>query len=80
MPQASEELHAKMQRYFGNAIDDSGPYSFLRTAGYTERAGVFRRPSPEHAVTEKEWDCLGFLCDEWDYAFPTSFGLYDAGQ
>lgn len=58
-----------MQEYFGDAIDDSGPMNFLVEADYTERAGMIYMPSDGYSMTEKEGDCLDFMCDEWDYAF-----------
>jgi len=36
MPQASDALRAKMEGYFGDPIDDSGPAEFLLAAGYVE--------------------------------------------
>lgn len=73
MPTASDELRDKMEKYFGDPIDDSGPYKYILSRGYTDTAGLLRRPSLDYAITDLEWDCIMFLCDEWDYAYePTT--------
>ena len=69
MPQASDELRAKMAEYFGAEIDDWPPRAYLLDQGYDEKAGWWSKPDPDHVVTEKERDCLNFLCDEWDHAY-----------
>lgn len=69
MPQASDELRDKMARYFDDAIADWPPTAFLLDQGYSEKGGWWTKPSPDHTPTEKEWDCLNFLCDEWDHAY-----------
>lgn len=68
MPQATDELREKMQHYFGDPISDWGPTAFLLDQGYHEKGGFWAKPSPSHIVTEKEGDCLTFLCDEWDHS------------
>ena len=25
--------------------------------------------APKREIAQKEWDCVGFLCDEWDYGY-----------
>lgn len=84
MPQASDELRAKMKEYFGDPIDDLGPSQYLRSRGYREVAnGLWRRPSESHTITAKEQncfnfldtvtqkdrECLNFLVDEWDHEY-----------
>lgn len=69
MPQASDEMRDLMKQYFGNGIDDRGPTEFLFSHGYLEKAGYWTKPTPSHSVTDYEWDCLNFLCEEWDYAY-----------
>jgi hypothetical protein len=69
MPQASDELRTKMEEYFGDPINDWGPTKYLLDAGYLEKGGWWRKPTSEHVVTEKEQDCLNFLCDEWDHCY-----------
>lgn len=69
MPTASDELRGAMLKYFGSAIDDGPPMRYLRSMGWTfERGGLIREPAAKH-ITEKEWDCVYFLCHEWDHAF-----------
>ncbi len=70
MPQASDEDRNRMAQYFGDdGINDWPPTEFLIKAGFTERAGWWTKPSKDHVVTEKEYECLNFLCDEWDHAY-----------
>ena len=68
MPQASDELRAKMRERFGS-IDLTGPQDHLLAQGYTINHGFITLPSPLHRATEGEGNCIDFLCDEWDYAF-----------
>lgn len=70
MPQASDELRAKMQEYFNDPVDDQGPMAFLKSQGYTLRRD-YHWDAPEHVkdygdMTEKEFHCLLFLVHEWD--------------
>jgi hypothetical protein len=70
MPQASEELRAKMEVYFGDPIDDGGPRRHLLANGYKEVGGSWVRPdrySNLSDIPQKDWDCLVFLVHEWDY-------------
>jgi hypothetical protein len=69
MPQTSDEMRELMNEWFGDPIDMGGPYMFLRRHGYTEKAGMFYKPTPSHTVSEFEWKCLCFLFEEWDFGF-----------
>jgi hypothetical protein len=69
MPTASDEQREMMRKWFGDPVDDSGPYIFLRRHGYTDHAGMWRKPTPAHTISDAEWQCIVFLCDEWDYGF-----------
>lgn len=69
MPQASNEDREKMNEYFGDPIDDGPPSTFLISLGYTESRGWWSKPAKDHQPTQKELDCLNFLCDEWDHAY-----------
>lgn len=70
MPQATDEDRGLMAAYFGGeGIDDWPPTKFLLDQGFTEKGGWWKKPTPEHAVTEKEYNCLNFLCDEWDHSY-----------
>jgi len=67
MPTANDELREKMQEYFGDPIDDAGPARFLRDCGWTEVKDVWTEGAEQ--TTQKEWDCMQFLIDEWDHAY-----------
>lgn len=67
MPQASDEQRALMQKWFGDAISDSGPMQFLLARGWTEKAGMWTKPVPAHNTSIYEAACIRFLRDEWDY-------------
>lgn len=69
MPQATNEQRALMQKWFGDPIDDYGPMKFLYAHGYNDQAGMWYKPTPSHTVSMFEWECLNFLCDEWDYGY-----------
>lgn len=69
MPTASDELRGKMEDYFGDPIDLVGPLKYLLDRGYKEQRGMLLPPTPDHIVTEKEWDCVCFLFEEWDFSF-----------
>lgn len=72
MPQALDSQRELMGKWFGNEIDDGGPYAFLRSHGYWEEGGMIRPPVPHHNVSADEWQCIAFLCDEWDYGWETA--------
>ncbi|TIL38499.1 hypothetical protein [Mesorhizobium sp.] len=71
MPQASEELREQMRVRFGDSINDYGPAKFLEDAGYKMNRGWEWTPKPGvtdlKGMTRDEFDCLLFLCHEWDY-------------
>ena len=70
MPQALDEQRALLAKWFGgDGIDDGPPYAFLRARGWTERGGLLIKPTSAHTVSEYEWQCVAFLCDEWDYGY-----------
>lgn len=69
MPQASDETRSWMIERFGS-IDSHGPEQFLLDAGYEltpewewRKEGV----NELRDMTREEFDCLLFLCHEWDY-------------
>lgn len=76
MPSATEELRNKMGEYFGKSkvgpyIDDSGPMKYLEEAGYELTEDWQWKPKPGvkeyNDMTQKEYDCLLFLVQEWDF-------------
>lgn len=69
MPQATNELRARMLEQFGDAVDDRGPRVYLKERGYTAKRFLIRKPSSLHVITREERECINFLCDEWDWAY-----------
>lgn len=69
MPQASDELRAKMEQYFGDPISDEGPVKFLESAGWMLHADwTWSSPGKTmHDMTDKEYECVSFLFHEWDF-------------
>lgn len=68
MPQASDDLRDLMGLMFGDRISDGPPTEFLVSRGYQVQPGwTWLPPSPDHIVSEKEWLCISFLVDEWDW-------------
>lgn len=61
MPQASDELRAKFPGYDIEATD------VLLSAGWeTDGCGWWTLPA--HEPTDREWDALDYLLNEWDHA------------
>lgn len=57
-----------MQKWFGDAIDEQGPIAFLQSHGYTlTRGWEWVKPVSAHTISTEEWECIAFLCDEWDF-------------
>lgn len=69
MPQALDAQRDLMEKWFGCPVADDGPYLFLRARGYTDDAGHLSPPTKSHSISDYEWECIAFLCDEWDYSF-----------
>lgn len=70
MPQATDELRAKMQDYFGDPVSDSGPINYLLGRGFTfTRGGMIVSPKTYKEWCDWEEECIDFLCDEWDYGY-----------
>lgn len=68
MPQASNDLREKMKEYFDDEVDDVGPKDYLIMQGYKLLPNWrWHKPTPMHKISEKEYRCLQFLVDEWDY-------------
>lgn len=67
MPQASQELRTKINGHFGSGIDLYVPLEFLKSRGWVYDRGMLS--APKRQITEKEWDCVDFLCYEWDFGF-----------
>ena len=71
MPQASDELRARMKERFGDEVDEDGSIKFLEAAGYklTPRWTWLPKPGVKNynEMTDLEFECLTFLIDEWDF-------------
>lgn len=71
MPTATEELRNKMGEYFGERILEHFPMKFLEDAGYVLTRGWVWKPKPGvecyDDMTQKEYDCMEFLVQEWDF-------------
>lgn len=68
MPQASDDLRALMEQWFGDPVSDEGPTNFLQSRGYVlERDWIWKLPTPSHTIRNEEYKCMAFLIDEWDY-------------
>ena len=72
MPQASEELRAKMNEYFGDPVNDAGPHQFLLDSRHwlinEKWEFITDKYSAVTDIPQKEWDCIVFLVHEWDYS------------
>jgi len=68
MPSAGDKACECMRKWFGD-ISDYGPCKFLLARGWTETAGVWKKPTLSHNPSPYEVDCLLFLRDEWDHDF-----------
>jgi hypothetical protein len=78
MPTASDELRQKMLEYFGDEIDDLPPQEFLTSHGFVLRKGyIYTHYYPWDVLTQKEKDCINFLCDEWDFGGYMSLKEYN---
>ena len=80
MPQASDELRTKIAAYFPDdgtdehysAISSHNAERFLESVGWiVDKAWVCHPPlgKVHEEITDKEWDCVDFLIQEWDYGF-----------
>ena len=69
MPQASDQLRSRMEQYYGDPVDDTGPMSYLDAQGFElGRDWVYRKPGvrSRQDLSEQEADSIDFLADEWD--------------
>jgi len=71
MPQASDVLQEKIEKYFpGNGLNTEAPVQFLRASGYLlnmDWTWSRHDVSDYTDMTQMEYDCLAFLAYEWDY-------------
>lgn len=71
MPQADDDLRARMEARFGDPVSDAGPIKFLQDAGYRLTRQWTWLPKPGVTslkdMTRDEFECLLFLVHEWDF-------------
>lgn len=70
MPQASDELRAEMQKYFGDPVDDAGPTQYLKFMGHVLTSNwqwKLKEGKTLQNISTKEFLCIKFLVDEWDF-------------
>lgn len=70
MPQATDELRAIIQSYFGKGLDDFAPSECLRKNGWVEVGnGLWQSPMPWEKLDRATKNCMQFLIDEWDHEY-----------
>lgn len=82
MPQADDDLRARMNERFGSPIHDEGPRRYLREAGYTlSRDWTWSKPGimSLQDMTRDEFECLLFLVHEWDFGALTPQPFHAGG-
>lgn len=63
MPQATDELRA----YWGG-VDDTPAYEHLKRQGFIDHHDwTWTKPSPDYVLSERDWNAIEFLIDEWDW-------------
>lgn len=67
MPSCSQELHDLMVKWFGEDDHDYHASQFLHARGWTEKAGVWSKPTSAYMPSLYEVNCLLYLRDEWDF-------------
>jgi hypothetical protein len=59
-----------MRLMFADPVSDKGPTEFLLSRGYELLPNwEWLMPSPDHVMSEKEYLCVLFMQDEWDYGW-----------
>lgn len=65
MPQATDELRAKFPGWDQEAQEVLGTNFTL----HYPSVGIIRKRDPKYKPTEREWDAVDYLIQEWDYAY-----------
>lgn len=66
MPQASDEQRAAWGGVQG--VGDDKALDYLKERGFVlTRQWEWRKPTPDHEMTDEDWGAISFLIDEWDY-------------
>ena len=68
MPSSTDERRARMNDWFGDPVDDTGPIHFLISRGYTPtKEWGWKPPVSQHTSNFCEMECIIFLIEEWDW-------------
>jgi hypothetical protein len=62
MPQATNELRAKFPGYDSEAME-------VLEKNFTHSRGVYRKKDPSYQPTEREWDAIYYMFQEWDFGY-----------
>ena len=62
MPQATKELRAKFPGHDAEALE-------VIAANFVEWKGYIRKKDPLYQPTQREWDAIDYLFQEWDYCY-----------
>lgn len=62
MPQASPELRAKFPGSDAEAMA-------VLEKNFMQSKGIFRKKEPNYQPTQREWDAIDYMFQEWDYGY-----------
>jgi hypothetical protein len=62
MPQATDDLRAKFPGWDAEALE-------VLAENFTDTRGVFRKKNPAYQPTEREWEAINYMFQEWDYGY-----------
>lgn len=65
MPQAPEQLRSKFPGMDREALD-------VIEANFTNTKGVIRKKDAAYQPSQREWDAVDYLFQEWDYEYTVS--------
>lgn len=63
MPQATDELRAKFPGWDAEAME------VLEKNFICSKGGVYRKKDPNYEPTQREWDAIDYMWQEWDYGY-----------
>lgn len=65
MPQASDELRAKFPGHDDEALKVlEEHFTWDKPALW-----IIRRKDPNYVPTDREWEAIDYMCDEWDFGW-----------
>lgn len=62
MPQATDELRRKFPGYDSEALE-------VIAKNFSEHKGLIKLLDSNYQPTEREWDAVDYLIQEWDYMY-----------